>query len=245
MARYFIEVAYNGKAYAGFQKQQNANTIQAEVEKAMYIYFRTTFDLTGSSRTDAGVHAKQNFFHFDTDINEGAIANAAYHINAILPSDIVVKTIRMVKEDAHCRFDATFRRYKYKVYSSKDPFLQDAAFFFPYKLNKDILEKCSQELMLHSNFQSFSKRNSQVFTYHCNIQHSQWQFSDHTLIYTVQANRFLRGMVKGLVATMLKMATTNKSIENFRQIIESHDCAKADFSAPSHGLTLLEVGFLQ
>jgi len=235
MPRYFIELAYHGKAYAGFQKQQNANTIQCEMEKALRTYFRTNFELTGSSRTDAGVHAKQNFFHFDSELTKETFENTIYHLNAILPPDIVLKNIIQVKQNVHCRFDATFRRYQYNIYTHKDPFQQDTAFFFPYNYNKDILLNCAQELFKHQDFETFSKRNSQVFTYDCTIQQSSWHFAENKLIYTVQANRFLRGMVKGLVGTMLKMATKNKSVEDFRQIITSKDCSKADFSVPSHG----------
>ena len=243
MPRYFIEVAYNGKAYAGFQKQSNANTIQTEVEKALNIYLRSNFNLTGSSRTDAGVHAHQNFFHFDSTIEESQILAAPYHLNAILPVDIVIKSIKMVDEDAHCRFDAIWRRYEYHIYSQKDPFQQDFAYFFPYKLNTDILHECAAELFNHNSFETFSKRNSQVFTYNCTILKSQWSINDHTLIYTVQANRFLRGMVKGLVGTMLKMAVKDHPLKDFISIISSHNCALADFSVPSHGLSLREVSY--
>ena len=245
MSRYFIEVAYKGTRYAGFQKQDNANTIQAELEKALSIYNRSSFELTGSSRTDAGVHARQNYFHFDTDVFTQAtdFAKTVYHINAILPGDIVVKAIFKVGEEAHCRFDALYRRYEYRIYQHKDPFQQDMAYHYPYKLNRSILEEAATELLMHTDFESFAKRNSQVFTHHCSIMSSQWQFNNDHLIYTVQANRFLRGMVKGLVGTMLKASTRGKSLEQFREIILSKNAARAEFAVPSHGLTLLEVGF--
>ncbi|MFT3980205.1 MAG: tRNA pseudouridine synthase A [Ferruginibacter sp.] len=243
MPRYFIEVAYNGKAYAGFQKQHNANTIQAEVEKALHIYYRSPFELTGSSRTDAGVHARQNFFHFDTELGEEAMQKGGYHLNAILPDDIVVRSIRKVGEDAHARFDAVFRRYEYHIYQQKDPFKQEFAYFFPYRLNRDILSECAAELLRHTDFEAFSKRNSQVFTYNCVISRSEWVFNGDELVYIVEANRFLRGMVKGLVGTMLKTATKTRSLEDFRAIILSKDCSRADFSVESKGLSLVEVGF--
>src|SRR5690349_15542010 len=152
MSRYFIEVGYNGEGFAGFQKQHNANTIQAEVEKALGTYFRSVFDLTGSSRTDAGVHARQNFFHFDTDaITAGELlTKAAYHLNAILPSSIVVRSITLMPPEAHCRFDAVSRTYEYSIYTEKDPFLADRAYFYPYKLDIDLLQEAAREVMLHS-----------------------------------------------------------------------------------------------
>ncbi|RYY63986.1 MAG: tRNA pseudouridine(38-40) synthase TruA [Chitinophagaceae bacterium] len=245
MPRYFIELAYKGTRYAGFQKQDNANTIQAELEKALSIYYKDSFELTGSSRTDAGVHARQNFFHFDTAaIGKGVeLQKSVYHLNAILPMDIVVKRIFEVEDEAHCRFDAIFRRYEYRIYQQKDPFQQDTAYHYPYKLNRAILEDTARELLMHDNFESFAKRNSQVFTHQCNIISSQWQFDADVIIYRVQANRFLRGMVKGLVGTMLKAATKGKTVADFREIILAKDASKAEFAVPSHGLTLVEVGF--
>jgi tRNA pseudouridine38-40 synthase len=134
MARYFIEVAYKGTAYAGFQVQQNANTIQSEVEKALAVYFRHAVSLTGSSRTDAGVHALQNYFQFDMDtlLDEAACEKSVYHLNAILPADISVKSIRSVDDTAHCRFDAVSRSYIYTIYQFKDPFLNDRGYYYPY-----------------------------------------------------------------------------------------------------------------
>ena len=205
MPRFFIEVAYKGTNYAGFQKQDNANTIQAEVEKALKIYFREDFDLTGSSRTDAGVHARQNYFHFDTQqvpILED-YSKISYHLNAILPADIVVHSLLPVKEDAHCRFDALSRTYQYTIYQKKDPFMQDTAYHYPYKLDFGILSLCASELFNHTDFEAFSKRNTQVYTYMCTILFSEWSFNNNCIQYNVSANRFLRGMVKGMVGTML------------------------------------------
>jgi tRNA pseudouridine38-40 synthase len=245
MPRYFIEVAYKGTRYAGFQKQDNANTIQAELEKALAIYFRVAVDLTGSSRTDAGVHARQNFFHFDTmAINAASdLEKARYHLNAILPADIVVNSLFPVEDDAHCRFDALYRIYEYQVYRKKDPFLQDQGYYYPYKVNLDLLQEAAKELLNHTDFESFAKRNSQVFTYNCTIISSEWRFEGDLLIYKVQANRFLRGMVKGLVGTMLKAATRGKTIHDFRNIILAKDSSRAEFAVPSQGLTLITVGY--
>jgi len=240
MPRYFIEVAYKGTAYSGFQVQLNANSIQAEIEKAMHIYYRNNFVLTGSSRTDAGVHALQNFFHFDAD---GELADASYQLNAILPSDIVIKKIYPVADDAHCRFDARSREYRYYIYNSKNPFIADGAYYFPYTLNMETMQAAAGEIMQHHDFTSFSKRNTQVKTFECDIMQSEWVMEDDRWVYQVKANRFLRGMVKGLVGTMLQVGRGKLSIGQFRDIILSKNCARADFSAPSHGLFLFAVEF--
>ena len=240
MPLYLLEVAYKGTNYAGFQIQQNANTIQAEVEKALSIYYKEKFELTGSSRTDSGVHALQNFFHFNTSI---LISNQVYHLNAILPFDIVVKNISQISDDFHCRFKATSRLYEYHIYQSKNPFLKEVAYFYPYNLDVQKMNKAA-ELLLHNNdFTSFSKKNTQAFTNNCSIISSQWYLLNDQLIYRVQANRFLRGMVKSLVATMLQVGTKKISLEAFNQIILSKNPNKANFSAPSHGLFLVEVKY--
>ncbi len=240
MSRYFIEVSYKGTHYSGFQKQHNANSIQAEVEKALEIYYKTKFELTGSSRTDAGVHAMQNFFHFDTDI---AIRDDVYNLNAILPPDIVVKQIFPVADEAHCRFDAISREYQYYIYQHKDPFLQGRACYIPFSVDFKLLQDAAAAIMLYSDFTSFSKRNTQVNNFECKIYASEWMVEAGCLVYKVKANRFLRGMVKGLVGTMLLVGKKKIDLEEFNTIIAAKDCTKADFSVPSEGLFLEKVVF--
>ena len=241
MARYFLEVAYIGSNYSGFQIQKNANSIQAEIEKAMEIFFHQRFLLTGSSRTDAGVHAKQNFFHFDSEIS---IQNEQlYNLNSILPNDIVLKNIFPVPNQAHSRFDAVSREYNYIVYQTKDPFLHNYGWHYPYPLDMDLLQEAASLIVGQQDFSSFSKKNTQVKNFVCIVHKSQWVSKNNKLVYIVNANRFLRGMVKGLVSTMLLVGRKKISIENFKEIIHSQDCRKANFSAPSQGLFLMEVNY--
>jgi len=245
MPRFFIEVAYKGTAYAGFQAQQNANTIQDEVEKALQVYFRQEFSLTGSSRTDAGVHALQNFFHFDFDTDPQLDwVKACYHLNAILPGDIVVQRIFPVADDAHCRFDAKFRLYEYSIYQSKNPFLSDRAYYYPYKLDLGLMNEAASMLKTVEDFESFSKRNTQVKTFRCSIIESGWFERGDMIVYRVAANRFLRGMVRGLSGTMLKVGRQKTSIDEFSRIIESKNAALVDFAVPAQGLTLIQVSFV-
>jgi tRNA pseudouridine38-40 synthase len=249
MPRYFVEVAYKGTAYSGFQSQHNTpKTIQTEVEKAISTLFHLPFPaidenqavrLTSSSRTDTGVHALQNFFHFDYG---GAVhEHFVYKMNAILPPDIVVKQLFPVHADAHCRFDAVSREYRYFIYRHKDPFLEDRAFFFPYKLNWEHMQQAAAVIKEYGDFTSFSKRNTQVKTFICNVQESEWVREKDCIVYHVKANRFLRGMVRALVATMLQVGRNKISISGLRQIIESRDCTKASFAVPGHGLFLTQV----
>lgn len=251
MPRYFIEVSYKGTKYSGFQVQENALTIQSEVERALSTRFRQSFALTGSSRTDSGVHAMQNYFHFDSfnELLSSENANGSEHqrilysLNSILPGDIVIKRIFKVNDTSHCRFDATSREYKYFIYSKKNPFYKDTAHFYPYKLDFEKLQQAASIILHTTNFTSFSKRNTQVHNFNCCIYKSEWIRENDLLIYNVTANRFLRGMVKGLVGTMLKVGTGKIDLNAFIEIIKSNDCSNADFSVPSHGLFLVEVKY--
>ena len=240
MARYFVEVAYLGTNYSGFQVQLNANTIQAETEKAFSILYNENFEMTGASRTDSGVHAFQNFFHFDSSIID-IQGKHIYNLNAILPDDIVIKNLYKVNDESHCRFDAISRTYEYVIYNNKDPFLKERAYYFPYKLDFNLLNEAAQLLIKFTDFSSFSKRNTQVNNFNCVVEQSFWEIKQNTTVYTVTANRFLRGMVRGLVGTMLRVGTHKITLSQFDEIIKSHDCSLADFSVPAHGLFLKTV----
>jgi tRNA pseudouridine38-40 synthase len=187
MPRYFIRLAYKGTNYAGFQVQDNANSIQAEVEKSLKVFFKMYFELTCSSRTDAGVHALCNYFHFDSDILFPAdqLEKSLYNLNAILPPDIVIKKIFQVPENAHCRFDALSREYEYYIYQSKNPFLSGSAFYYPYTADIVSLNEAAALIKQYSDFTTFSKRNTQVKTFNCSIIESEWTIKDDCTVYHV------------------------------------------------------------
>jgi tRNA pseudouridine38-40 synthase len=241
MARYFLEVSYRGDNYSGFQVQGNANSVQQEIERAFGVYFRYKIEMTGSSRTDSGVHAIQNFFHFD--FPGEILPQSLYNINSILPADIVVKNIRTVNSRAHCRFDAISREYGYYIFSKKNPFLQDRAYYYPYSLDMGKLSDAGAILRSYTNFTSFSKRNTQVKNFECTIMQSRWEKEGECFVYHVEANRFLRGMVRGFVGTMLQVGRGKISLSGFEKIIQSMDCSQADFSVPGRGLFLIHVNY--
>ena len=252
MPRYFIEVFYKGTNYSGFQTQNNANSIQDEIEKAFLILLKEKVQMTGSSRTDTGVHALQNFFHFDTNsllhlwrrvAVEGEVAKFIYKINAILPYDIVVKNIISVSQVAHCRFDAISREYKYFIYQKKQPFLKDRAYYFPYKIDIEKMQQAAEIVKGYNDFTSFSKRNTQVKSFICQIEKSEWFLENEKLVYHIKANRFLRGMVRALTATMLKVGRGTISVEEFASIIEAKDCTRASFAVPPQGLFLIAIQY--
>jgi tRNA pseudouridine38-40 synthase len=239
--RYFIELFYKGTCYAGFQVQKNAVTVQSEVEKALEIFFQSKISLTGSSRTDSGVHALQNYFHFDygKEIPEGCV----YNLNSILPRDISIRNIIHVKNGSHCRFDAKKRKYKYFIYGKKNPFLEDRAYYFPYPLNIETLQQAAALITGNRDFSAFSKSRSQVKNFFCDVSESNWKVEEECVVYNVTANRFLRGMVKGLVGTMLQVARGKIGISEFSEIMNSNDPLRADFSVPGSGLFLEKVVF--
>ena len=240
--RYFMELSYKGSQYAGFQVQDNAPTVQLEIEKALAVFYKQPIKLTGSSRTDSGVHAMQNYFHFDTGIS--ILEKHIYNLNAILPNDIYVRRIFPVDDNTHSRFHATHRLYHYNICQHKDVFAQDICWHYPYSLNIDKLNAAAALLMQYQDFTSFSKRNTQTHTKLCTLSISKWEEVENKLVYKVQSNRFLRGMVRALVATQLQVGRERISLEDLASIIEIKNCAKADFSAPAHGLFLMEVGYL-
>lgn len=241
MPRYFLELSYKGTAYSGFQIQDTGTTIQSAVTEALQTIFRQPFALTGSSRTDAGVHAKQNYFHFDTELEISS--RQVYSLNAVLPKDIAVHRIVPVANDAHARFQANSRSYRYSIHTQKDPFLIETAWLYPFPIQKDALQEAAAILMEYTDFTSFSKRNTQVNNFNCQLSRSEWMEKEGLLVYEVTANRFLRGMIRGLVATMLKTARGTLNMQEFREILEARDCSKADFSAPAHGLCLMQVNY--
>ena len=245
MARYFIQVSNKGTNYDGFQIQKNANSIQAEIAKALKVFFKVEFTLTCSSRTDAGVQALNNYFHFDSNIipDQDKLNKIVYNLNSILPRDIVIKSILSVPENMHARFSAKSRIYKYYIYQHKDPFQEDRAFYYPYNLDLARLNDAASLIKDYKDFTSFSKRNTQVKTFVCDIYTSKWINEDGLLIYEVEGNRFLRGMVRGLVGTMLKVGTGKISITQLKKIIEAKDCSLADFSVPPHALFLTDIKY--
>lgn len=242
MPRYFIEVMYDGTAYHGSQIQGEQKTVQYDLNKALSTLLRREVDTLGASRTDEGVHALCNFYHFDGE--EKLSGKTLYNLNAILPSSMAVKNIYTVSNPtANARFDATGRHYRYRIYSKKNPFLHNRALLYPYALDKSLLQQTAALLKKYKDFETFSKRNTQAKTFQCTLYKSEWQEVGDELHYVVWGNRFLRGMVRGLVGTQLRVARGKYSIEEFKTIIESKDCSRADFSVAGHGLYLEQITY--
>jgi tRNA pseudouridine38-40 synthase len=241
MKRYFIEVAYDGADFGGFQIQTNQKTIQGALENAMNILFRESISLTGASRTDAGVHALQNFLHFDTLIP--ITSKHIYNLNSLLPSSIVVNNIYAVPNEAHCRFDAVKRSYIYKIHSRKSPFLEGRSWFYPFPVNILALQAAADTLLYHTDFESFSKKNTTVNTFDCKITKAKWEQEGDMITFSIDSNRFLRGMIRGLIGTMLHVGREQTDLDAFKEIILSKNEQNVDFSTPAHGLYLSEINY--
>ena len=242
MARYVLEVMYDGALYHGSQIHGELPTVQLYLNQTISTIFRRTIETFGSSRTDEGVHALSNFYHFDLD--EEPMAAFAYKCNAILPAGIAVKSLYLASNpEFNARFDALERQYRYRIYDKKNPFLHQRALFYPFTIDKPVLHETAAIIREYTHFESFSKRKTQSKTFICNIRESRWEDHEGELHYVVAANRFLRGMVRGLVATQLRVARGKLTTTDFRMIIETCDCKKAFFDVEGYGLYLEQVRY--
>ncbi|MBS1776123.1 MAG: tRNA pseudouridine synthase A [Bacteroidetes bacterium] len=242
LKRYFLEVVYDGTQFHGSQLQGNLPTVQHYINTALSILLRKPVLSFGASRTDEGVHALSNFYHFDWE--DTLYPHFHYKINAILPPAVSVKNIFSCSETMlNARFDAVSRSYRYKIYTQKNPFYLHRGYYFPYSLQADLLCQTAAIIRSQTYFESFSKRNTQSKTFICQIFESFWEQVDDQLHYVVRANRFLRGMVRGLVGTQLQVGRGKISVSQFQSIVDAHDCTQADFSVPGHGLYLEEVRY--
>ncbi|MFV0565191.1 MAG: tRNA pseudouridine(38-40) synthase TruA [Flavobacteriaceae bacterium] len=240
--RYFIEMSYNGKAYHGWQNQPKSISVQEVVEKALSVLLKTPTPIVGAGRTDAGVHASQMFAHFDseTDIN---VVDLAYKLNSFLPKDVAVHQIFTVKPDAHARFDALSRTYLYRITLKKNVFNTDAAYYIKQVLDIENMQKACEILFRYTDFQCFSKTNTDVKTYRCTIMKAEWFFQDNELHFVIKADRFLRNMVRAIVGTMINIGLGKLKVEALHDIIASKNRSEAGFSVPAHALYLTAVTY--
>jgi len=242
MARYFIELAYKGTAYHGWQLQKNAIGVQHLLNRALRLKLGEDIDTTGSGRTDKGVHAIQQFAHFDFS-RPFKIQQLVFQLNRILPNDISIGNIYEVMPDAHARFDAVSRSYIYRINRLKDPFEYDTSYYRRGDLDLELMNKGAQYLKTIKDFQSFSKVKTDVNHFRCAITRSEWLEEDNLLYYHVTADRYLRGMVRTLVGTMLDIGTGKTSLGDLDKIIKSQDRKLAGRAVPAHGLYLSEVSY--
>ena len=216
--RYFLELSYNGSAYHGWQNQPNAITVQEVIEKALSTLLKEPIAIMGAGRTDTGVHALQMFAHFDTERVFDS-ADLVFKLNSFLPKDIVIAAIFKMKADAHARFHATSRTYLYRITLHKNVFSFDKALYVKQDLDVDKMMEASKILFEYKDFQCFSKTNTDVKTYNCDIMKAEWTFENNELHFTIKADRFLRNMVRAIVGTMINIGLGKIEVDDLHAII--------------------------
>ncbi len=238
--RYFVQFSYLGKAYHGWQNQPNAITVQQLLEEVFSTLLRIPVSLMGAGRTDAGVHAKQMFAHFDVGEIED-IEDLIYRLNSFLPDDIAVQKIFKVAEESHARFDAIDRTYEYWITQKKNPFTTDSAHYVKHSLDIKKMNEVASLLLEYSDFECFSKTKTDVHTYLCDIKEANWTRTDDHLVFTITADRFLRNMVRAIVGTLLEVGKGRTNLNDVKAIINSKDRQKAGTSVPAKGLYLTKI----
>ncbi|MDI3527643.1 MAG: tRNA pseudouridine38-40 synthase [Tenuifilum sp.] len=244
MTRYFIYISYKGTNYHGWQVQNNAVSVQELINNALSILLKHEVKTVGAGRTDTGVHAKNYVAHFDSKVdNLDNNSKFLHSMNRILPHDIVIHRIRKVKPDANARFDATLRGYEYVISRSKDPFLLGLSWQYDAKLNIENMQLAAQQLFNYTDFTSFSKVGSDNKTNNCEIYKADWLVKGNILMFKIEANRFLRNMVRAIVGTLIDVGRGKITPEEFAQIIEHRDRKLAGTSAPAEGLFFTKVEY--
>jgi tRNA pseudouridine38-40 synthase len=240
--RYFFEIMYDGSNYNGWQNQTNALGVQQVVEESLSKLVRQNISIVGSGRTDTGVHCIQQFFHADIERKVDP-DELLMRLNSYLPKDIAIRSIRGVKPNAHARFDARERSYEYHITTRKNPLLAGRSYYLFKKLNVDAMNESAVLLLGEHDFTSFSKVKTDVHHYRCTIKKAKWVRTGELLVFSITANRFLRGMVRAIVGTLLDVGTQKITKKEFQEIIRGKDRKKASMNVPAEGLYLTKVKY--
>ena len=237
--RFFIEISYFGKNYHGWQIQENASSVQEEIDNALSLILKQKIKTLGSGRTDSGVHAISQVAHFDYD--RPVDKSFLYKVNSFLSNDISVNSIKQVRENASARFDAITREYIYKIHSIKSPFKNNISLFYPKKINLELINKACHILLEHKDFKTFSKVKTDVNNYICAINKSEFKKEGDNYIFSISSNRFLRGMIRAIMGTFFQINEGKISVDSLNDIILKKDRKFAGPSAPPQGLYLSKV----
>ncbi len=243
MQRYFLKLSYNGTEFNGWQIQPNGRTVQGEINDTLTKLNRNVVvGCMGCGRTDTGVHATKFYAHFDFPLIKN-ISQFIYKMNNMLPNDIVIHDLILVKEDAHTRFDATSRTYNYYISSNKSAFNHELSLLLNQDLNIDKMNLACKTLLSHTDFEAFSKVKTEVKTFDCNITHAEWKKTEEGYVFIISANRFLRNMVRAIVGTMIEIGLEKWSVSELENIIISKSRSEAGKSVASNGLFLTDVNY--
>lgn len=238
--RYFIELAYKGTQYHGWQVQPDAISVQEVIETALSLKFQEKISIVGAGRTDTGVHASFFIAHFETEKSFDT-KKLLYGLNHLVGNDIALEKIYPVADQMHARFDALSRTYEYRISQKKNPFQKDVTTFYSKSLDIDLMNQAAKFLLNYTDFTSFSKLHTDTKTNNCKITEAFWEFKNQQLTFTISADRFLRNMVRAIVGTLLELGQKKISLDDFTKIIEAKDRSKAGVSAPPEGLFLTNI----
>lgn len=240
--RYFVQFSYFGAAYHGWQRQPNALTVQELLEDCLSKLLKQPIEVVGAGRTDAGVHARKMIAHMDVEQTletDGLVRR----LNAFLPPDIAVQGITPVRPTAHARFDAISRCYQYWVVPQKNPFYKDTAHYCAHPLDHDLMNEAASFLLGHQDFECFSKSNTDVKTFFCDVKEARWSWEGDKWVFRITADRFLRNMVRAIVGTLLEVGKKTYPPAHVKSILKSKDRSKAGVSVPAKGLYLTAVAY--
>ena len=236
-----MQLGYRGANFHGWQVQPHDTSVQQVLEEALATLLQVPTPITGAGRTDAGVNARLMVAHFDTERSIADLNRLVHSLNAILPADIAIYSITPVHDDAHARFDAVSRTYKYFAVTRKDPFRYPLSWKCPPDLDFDLMNQAAARLLDYIDFTSFSKLHTDVKTNNCHVTHAQWTHEDDQWVFTITADRFLRNMVRAIVGTIVEVGRHKMTVEEFCQVIERKDRCAAGTSMPSHALFLWDI----
>lgn len=241
--RYFLTLAYNGTPFHGWQRQPNAVSVQQTLEEALSTLLRQPITILGAGRTDTGVHAQQMMAHFDAELTPDTETNLVHLMNRYLDDNICIYRLDRVQPNAHARFDATSRTYEYHLSTLSNPFKQNLQYTVHSPLDVDRMNAAASILISYTDFECFSKSNTDVKTFLCDITQARWQQIKGEAIFTITANRFLRNMVRAIVGTLIEVGKHKIEVEAMHQIIKSKNRGEAGFSVPACGLYLTEISY--
>ena len=243
--RYFIKLFFNGTQYHGWQTQDNSLCIQAVLNKALSVVLKQEISVTGAGRTDAGVHAKEFFAHFDLEmiLDRNKTKDLINHLNGYLPADIAIRSVFEVKPDAHARFSALSRTYQYLITTEKDPFLTNLAYRYSGALDIDQMNLGAEMIRNCSDFTSFAKLPSETKTNICRVTEAQWSKNGNQLVFTITADRFLRNMVRAIAGTLIDLGRNHLQLADIERVILAKDRRAAGYSVPASGLYLTSVKY--
>lgn len=253
--RYFLRLSYNGESFHGWQSQPNAMGVQQKIEEALSVVTRLPVSIVGAGRTDAGVHAREMFAHFDLPKPVADKRRLIISLNRLVGRNIAIDDLIEVAEDAHARFDAVERTYKYFVTFKKSAFLYPYAWYSPSRLDIDMMNEAASELLQTEDFTSFAKLHSDAKTNICDVRHAKWDVADNDIsngfsglfvdgiVFTISADRFLRNMVRAVVGTLVEVGRKKISVQDFKDIILRRDRCSAGISMPAEALFLWSVKY--